>query len=423
MQSLNNEQITFVYDTVHQLKTSQQPVYRFLSGGAGTGKSYVLQALREMTERFYKSRSGEDYQKQWTMTLAPTGKAAFIAGGATVHSILRVPANQSLTYNRLDYESLNTLRTQISHIKLWLVDGISMIGFRMLSFINQRLQEVNNTNSPFGGASVIAFGDFFQLPPVMDAFIFDDLNPASSHHGDYSALAPNLWKELFTMFELTRIMRQQDSKQFAELLNRLREGHHSDDDLQLLRTRIITQDSPDYPSSAQHLFKTNRQVETFNAAVYDKCSQQKCAVQSVDSVVGHISNDMATHILNMIPADSRKTMQLASVLPLAVNCRYEMSANVNVSDGLANGAGGVLRKLQLTSDNCTASGTACIQFDDTHVGSQASNLTMTVTSWRFVPASKQLRFSSNEHLMNSESIITTFTASEPGEPITIFSLY
>ena len=74
------------------------------------------------------------------------------------------------------------------------------------------------------------------------------------------------------MFELTRIMRQQDSKQFAELLNRLREGHHSDDDLQLLQTRIMTQDSADYPSSAQHLFKTNAQVEAYNSAVYDKCS-------------------------------------------------------------------------------------------------------------------------------------------------------
>ena len=45
MKSLNREQIQFVYDTIHQLKTSQLSVHRFLSGGAGTGKSYVLKAL------------------------------------------------------------------------------------------------------------------------------------------------------------------------------------------------------------------------------------------------------------------------------------------------------------------------------------------------------------------------------------------
>ena len=84
----------------------------------------------------------------------------------------------------------------------------------------------------------------------------------------------------------------------------------------------------------------------FNNAVYDKCSQQKCTVRLVDSVVGAVSNDMATHILNMLPTDTRKTMQLPSVLPLAVSCRYEMSVNVHVSDGLANGAGGVLRRTQ-----------------------------------------------------------------------------
>lgn len=36
-------------------------------------------------------------------------------------------------------------------------------------------------------------------------------------------LATNLWTDLFKMFELTEIMRQKDDKDFAELLNRLRE--------------------------------------------------------------------------------------------------------------------------------------------------------------------------------------------------------
>jgi len=58
MKSLSREQLEFVYDTVHQLKTSERPLYRFLSGGAGTGKSYVLRALREIIERYFKSRSG-----------------------------------------------------------------------------------------------------------------------------------------------------------------------------------------------------------------------------------------------------------------------------------------------------------------------------------------------------------------------------
>ncbi|KXJ08298.1 hypothetical protein AC249_AIPGENE19564 [Exaiptasia diaphana] len=41
---------------------------------------------------------------------------------------------------------------------------------------------------------------------------------------EYGVLAPNVWKELFKMFELKQIMRQRESKEFAELLNRLREA-------------------------------------------------------------------------------------------------------------------------------------------------------------------------------------------------------
>ena len=109
-----------------------------------------------------------------------------------------------------------------------------MVGHRMLAFIDQRLQEVNNSNQPFGGASIVAFGDLFQLPPVMDGFIFTDSIHTASEFEQYSSLAPNLWKENFTMFELKTIMRQQ-----AELLNRLREGNHTADDVQLSHHYVI----------------------------------------------------------------------------------------------------------------------------------------------------------------------------------------
>jgi len=77
MQSLTCQQMEFVYDTMLHLKTSFQPVYKFISGDAGTGKSYVLKALRDSAERYFKSRAGVDFRQQWTSTLAPTGKVAW----------------------------------------------------------------------------------------------------------------------------------------------------------------------------------------------------------------------------------------------------------------------------------------------------------------------------------------------------------
>ena len=83
--------------------------------------------------------------------------------------------------------------------------------------VNNRLKDIKGSALPFGGVSIIAIGDLFQLQPVMDGYIFKDMD-----NFEYGILAPNFWQELFQMFELKQIMRQRDSKVFAEMLNRLR---------------------------------------------------------------------------------------------------------------------------------------------------------------------------------------------------------
>lgn len=75
---------------------------------------------------------------------------------------------------------------------------------------------------PFGGVSLITVGDLFQLQPVFDRWIFENSDT------NYTPLATNLWQTYFEMYELTQIMRQKEDKLFAELLNRLREGKHSE---------------------------------------------------------------------------------------------------------------------------------------------------------------------------------------------------
>ena len=99
----------------------------------------------------------------------------------------------------------------------------------MFNFLNLRLQQIMGTNKPFGGISVITVGDLFQLKPVFDKWIFEN-----SQYG-YNAFATNICTEYFTLFELMEIMRQKEDKQFAELLSRLREGKHSDDDIAILK--------------------------------------------------------------------------------------------------------------------------------------------------------------------------------------------
>ena len=108
--------------------------------------------------------------------------------------------------------------------------------------LNNRLKNIKGCREDFGGVSIIAIGDLFQLKPVMDGYIFKDLKSL-----DYTVLAPSLWHKHFKMFELEEIMRQRDGKLFAELLNRLREGNHTATDIAKLKERV----------HAPHLFVQN----------------------------------------------------------------------------------------------------------------------------------------------------------------------
>lgn len=56
-----------------------------------------------------------------------------------------------------------------------------MIGLKLLSAIDYRLRELRPQyrDIPFGGVSVILFGDFGQLPPVTDAALYQPITNRS----------------------------------------------------------------------------------------------------------------------------------------------------------------------------------------------------------------------------------------------------
>ena len=174
--------------------------------------------------KYYNTRPGINFNETKVLMLAPTGKAAYNIKGYTIHSALAIPACQSLkNYKSLDSSRLNTLRSQIGRLKLIFIDEISMVGNTTFTVqIYNRLKDIKGSSLPFGGVSIVAIGDLFQLQPVMDGYIFKNMD-----NDEYGVLAPNVWQELFIMFELKQIMRQRESKDFAELLNRLREGNHT----------------------------------------------------------------------------------------------------------------------------------------------------------------------------------------------------
>ena len=113
-----------------------------------------------------------------------------------------------------------------------------MVGNTMFNVeINNRLKDIKGSSLPFRGVSIIAIGDLFQLQPVTDGRMVMYLKDMDNSR--YGIIAPNLWQEHFSMFRLHEIMRQRESKNFAEVLNRLGEGNHTTEDIMKFKERMI----------------------------------------------------------------------------------------------------------------------------------------------------------------------------------------
>ena len=231
-----------------------------------------------------------------------------------------------------------------------------MVGFRIFNCIHQRLMEVMQSSSPFGGVSVIAVGDLYQLEPVYDTYLFQQPRKG------FLPLSTNLWIELFQMFELKQIMRQADSKQFAELLNRLREGQHTPTDIQTLKSRTIKLDSSDYPYDVTHLMHKNDDVNTFNAQIILRSQNKVYTVNAKDLVVGSTPHNLRNKILTNFRNSHSKTCQLPNVLSASVGILYDLTVNINTADGLTNGASCQIVKIDIQKTDTYASGTIWVKF-------------------------------------------------------------
>ena len=362
LRSLNLRQREFFNHIVHWIKCKDEPVYAFLTGGAGVGKSVVIRALYQTLYRILNLKDGENPDDKRILLCAYMGFAAFNISGQTICSAFHKKMYQG-TYNHLSADELNTFRIKYRHLKVVIIDEISMVGNMTLSFIDTRLQQLTGSKAAFGGLSVIAVGDLYQLKPVGDFLICLDLKQGAS------SLARNLWKELFTMYELVDIMRQKDDLAFAQLLNRLRLNEMTEEDKQVLQTRVFDRDTGDYPKDAVHLFARNFYVKKHNDNILSQLPGEKFVIPCHDNVVSaNIPAKECQTLINSLPDDYSKTGQLMKSLTVVVGMIVVHTANVDVEDGLTNGATGVVKQIDFRMEGTNRPSIIWVLFDDPRVG-------------------------------------------------------
>ena len=160
LRNLNLRQREFFNHVVHWIKCKDTPIYAFLTGGAGVGKSVVIRALYQSLYKILNLRDGENPDDIRILLCAYMGFASFNISGQTICSAFHKKMYQGT--NLLSADELNTFRIKYRHLKVVIIDELSMVGNITLSFIDKRLQQLTGTKAVLGGLSVIAVGDLYQ---------------------------------------------------------------------------------------------------------------------------------------------------------------------------------------------------------------------------------------------------------------------
>lgn len=336
-----------VFSVVQEHFTSKctKALLCFCSGGAGTGKSFLIKTIVEWMRFFTSPFPGANT----VIVCGPTGMSAKNINGKTIHTALKLPVQHGRepSYKELSSRALQILRSQFLNVHTLVIDEISMVSSRMLTFIHRRLCSIRQSNEHFGGMNVIVIGDFFQLKPI---------------RGDFAFTNSLLWNS-FDNYILNTNMRQCNDERYSCLLNRVRYGTINRDDLNDLISRLICDDDKDFVG-ALRVFPTLKEVNAFNARMQSQVKQTCIQIPAVHQF-GSSDNTQENVTDEFIPKDDRDAGGLPRILSLSVGTRVMLIRNIATEQGLINGALGFVRSIIYEGVRPVK---IFVQFDDESIG-------------------------------------------------------
>ena len=194
----------------------------FLTGSAGTGKTYVINSVLKHLK---------DAKIKVAITAA-TGIAATHIKGTTIHSWSGIGIKQVLSTKDLtNIKKKKYLTDQFKKVKVLIIDEISMLHREQLDSIHQILSYCLDDPRAFGGLQVVLCGDFFQLPPI---------GKYGERSSDKFAFMASSWQYAdFKICYLTEQFRQSNN-QLSLILDEIRSGFVSESSNNLLKLAANT---------------------------------------------------------------------------------------------------------------------------------------------------------------------------------------
>ena len=152
VRSLNNKQ-RIAYDTVlswcrikvkniRSLKLDEiKPIYLFITGGGGSGKSHVINAIYHTAVKTFRHVT-TNTDLPTVLLMAPTGVSAINIGGTTINTALAIPKETGHNLPAMSDQKKTQMRLSLSNLKLIIIDEVSMVSNTTLLHIHQTEDDI-----------------------------------------------------------------------------------------------------------------------------------------------------------------------------------------------------------------------------------------------------------------------------------------
>ncbi|XP_014665811.1 PREDICTED: ATP-dependent DNA helicase PIF1-like [Priapulus caudatus] len=285
----------------------------FFTGGAGTGKSFLLRRIIGALP------------PEHTFACASTGIAACHIGGITLHSFAGIGTGSAAL------EQCFELAQRPGVIKQWrkcnhlIIDEVSMVDGDYFEKLEKVARVAKKNSQPFGGIQLILCGDFLQLPPI-----------SRGTERKRFCFQTEIWRKCIQVtMELTVVKRQTDPA-FINLLRHIRVGRCTEEmvgKLQATSTNQISRNG----ILATRLCTHREDVDQINNHQLGKLQGTLRKFEATDS-----DPSLMKHMDKMCPVPQQ--------LHLTEGTQVMLAKNVDVPCGLVNGARGVVTGFDKSRD-------------------------------------------------------------------------
>lgn len=305
-------------------------------GSGGTGKSRLIQEMR------YHITKGSHIGNKTIVVTATTGIASYNINGITINAFLGIgTGEQDIDILVRKIQRKPPVRDRIRNVDILVIDEISMMSAELFEKVNAVCQTIRRSSAPFGGIQIVLTGDFLQLNPVFNKNM--NLFKEQDTRLVFESSVFNKYFNKTNTVTLKQNFRQSDAK-FLQLLQRIRLGEHTEEDVTLLRTRLVSKlkKSKEDMEGAVHLVASNRQAQEINRINLNKNAEKviKYDATFIEAGDPEMSGELKKEL------QSQFTQKGITMIELKKNVRVMLLKNLSVEDGLVNGSIGTVTEYE-----------------------------------------------------------------------------